>query len=71
MRENLRWVEEAEARQMRELAAVQHAAAEPRLAVASATGTPVLMRWLRTVIHGLPVPAIRWRQTPGRRRNGV
>jgi hypothetical protein len=65
MRENLRWVEEAEARQMREFAVVQHAAAEMRLTVVTVRRAPRLPRWLSTFI-GWPSPRIVWSRVPGR-----
>jgi hypothetical protein len=62
----LRWAEEAEARQVREFAMVQHAAAEVGIAIAAApdpTG-------LRQRLHGLAA-RLRWSPSPRMSRKRV
>jgi hypothetical protein len=70
MRQNLRWIEEAEARQMRELAAMQGSAAEMRLTVVTIRRERRLPRWLRAFLER-PSPRISWNHAQRRHQNGV
>ena len=71
MREHLRWVEEAEARQARQFAATQHAATEPRMGFWQGAARPTLIQRLRDLALRLPLSLNRWRQASSHRQKSV
>jgi hypothetical protein len=66
-----RWVEQAEARSVRELALLQRAADEPHLIVTAVPPHPTGLTRLRSLVARIPAAVISEGTSPVRRRNSV
>jgi hypothetical protein len=70
-RPHLRWIEEAEARRVREFALLRHAPSEPPVSIVLAVPGPTWLRWLRAPIMRVPSAVLNQRPSPDRYGNSV